>query len=273
MVDLVDLHIHSTHSDGRQTPQEVVDRGLTLGLKAIAITDHDTVSGYVEAAAYAAGKAIEVISGVELSTSQTDEDIHLLGYLIRPDHSRLLETLERFRRIRYERGLKMLDRLADLGMPFYFDEVLQAAGSAPVGRPHFAEVMLKRGYVSAYDEAFQKYIGLGGPAYVPKAKLTPAEAIELVHDAGGMAVMAHPILSNCDELIAPMVAAGLDGIEIYHPTHNRTARKKYRQIARQYGLVVTGGSDSHNRAGRYGAIGQEQVPETCVTEMKARWQN
>lgn len=268
MPDFVDLHIHTNHSDGRQSPQEVVDRALELGLKAIAITDHDAVSGYREAAAYARGKEIEVVSGVELSSAKADDDIHMLGYLIRPDDARLQETLDRFCRIRAERAKKMIERLAKLGIQVDFDEVKAAADGAPLGRPHLAQVLVEHDAVASYGEAFDKYLALDGPVYVPKAKLTPAEAIELIHHAGGVAVMAHPILTDRDELIPELVESGLDGIEVFHPTHNRSARKRYRQLAGKYRLLCTGGSDAHNRTGRYGEIGEGRVPYDYLEQMK-----
>jgi len=272
MPDFVDLHVHSSHSDGKQTPKEIVDRALKRKLKAISITDHDVVSGYIEAAEYARDKSIEVISGIELSASKADDDTHLLGYLFRPDYGRLLETLDRFRRIRSERGKRMIERLVGLGFDIKYDDLLEAAGEAVVGRPHLAEAMVKRGCVSSYNEAFDKYLGLNGPVYVPKAKLTPVEAIELIHEAGGVAVMAHPALTKRDEMIEELAVNGLDGLEILHPTHNRATRKKYRQLAKRYGLFITGGSDSHNRNGRYGSIGQENVPEEFLVGMKEAWQ-
>ncbi len=271
MPDFVDLHIHSNHSDGRQSPRQVVDDALELGLKAVSITDHDVVSGYGEAAEYANGKEIEIISGIELSASKADDDIHLLGYLFRPDQGHLLETIERFRRIRFERGKKMVTRLGRLGMKLDYERVLEAAGEAAVGRPHLAEAMVKAGFVASYNEAFARYLGMNGPVYVPKAKLTPAEAIKLIHEAGGVVVMAHPVLTNRDDMIAEMVAAGLDGMEIFHPTHTNTIRKRYRQMAKRHGLFMTGGSDSHNRKGRYGDIGQEKVPYECLVSMKEAW--
>jgi predicted metal-dependent phosphoesterase TrpH len=271
MADFVDLHIHTDHSDGRQSPRQAVDRALALGLKAIAITDHDTISGYLEAQTYAQGKEVEVIAGIELSATRTDEDIHILGYLFRPDCPRLGETLERFRQIRYDRGKKMLERLARLDVIIDYADVLAAAADAPVGRPHIADILVKAGYVTSYDEAFRKYLELGGPAYVPKAKLMPEEAVDLIHEAGGVAVMAHPALTGHDEIIDDMVAAGLDGIEIVHPTHSRSDRKRYRQLARRHGLFCTGGSDSHKRPGRYGEIGDGQVPYETLTNMQAAW--
>jgi predicted metal-dependent phosphoesterase TrpH len=271
MPDRVDLHIHTDHSDGRQSPREVVDRACHIGLKAIAITDHDSVSGYTEAARYARGKAIEVIPGIELSSAVADDDIHILGYLIRPDNRLLDETVERFRHIRSERGMKMVKRLASLGIDIDYEEVLAAAHGAPVGRPHVAEVLAAHGVVDSYNQAFDKYLALNGPVYVPKAKLSPAEAIDLIHQANGVAVMAHPMLTDRDAVIPDLVAAGLDGLEIYHPSHTRAARKRYRQLAKKYDLVCTGGSDSHNRSGRYGEIGEEQVPYKYLEQLKARW--
>ncbi|MFH1699026.1 MAG: PHP domain-containing protein [Candidatus Zixiibacteriota bacterium] len=272
MPDLIDLHIHTDHSDGRQSSVEAVKSGLSLGLKAIAITDHDAVSGVVEAIDYAAGKEIEVISGIELSASKTDDDIHILGYLFRTDDEGLLEAIDRFRKIRFDRGKKMVERLGNLGIKVDYDEVVELAGKAPIGRPHVAEVMAQRGVVSSYDEAFRDYLTLNGPVYVPKAKLTPREAIELIHNAGGVAVMAHPGLTNEDDLIEEMVSWGLDGIEIYHPTHRPAKRKKYRKLAERLGLFCTGGSDSHNRTGRYGNIGHEKVPYEYLTVMKSVWE-
>ena len=269
MPDLVDLHIHTNHSDGRQTPREVVDRACNLGLKAIAITDHDSVSGYTEAARYARGKDIEIVPGIELSSAKADDDIHILGYLIRPDSKKLAGTVKRFRRIRSERGKKMVRRLARLGIKIDYDEVLAAAGGAPVGRPHVAEVLVAHGVVDTYNQAFDDYLALNGPVYVPKAKLLPGEAIDLIHKAGGVAVMAHPMLTDRDEVIPELVAAGLDGLEIYHPSHTRAARKRYRQIAKRYDLVCTGGSDAHGRSGRYGEIGEEHVPYKYLEQLKA----
>ncbi len=269
MPDFVDLHIHTSHSDGRQTPQEVVDRALELRLKAIAITDHDAVTGYEEAAGYAVGKDIEVLSGVELSAARANDDIHILGYLIRPEDERLQETLQRFRDIRTDRAKKMVENLHALGIIVDFDEVLSVADGAPVGRPHLAQVLVDHDAVASYDDAFAKYLGLDGPVYVPKAKLTPAEAIDLIHQAGGVAVMAHPHLTDRDEIIPELVQAGLDGIEIFHPTHSGRTRKRYRQMAQKQGLIRTGGSDAHHRSGRYGEIGVEKVPYEYVAELKA----
>lgn len=269
MPDFVDLHIHTDHSDGRQSPQEAVDRALQLRLKAIAITDHDAVSGYEQAAAYADGKDIEVISGVELSAAKADDDIHILGYMIRPDDDRLQETLNRFRRIRTERAKKMIDKLRKLGIEVEFDEVAAVADGAPLGRPHLAQVLIERKAVSSYNRAFEKYLALDGPVYVPKAKLTPGEAIDLIHHAGGLAVMAHPQLTDRDEMIPELVHSGLDGLEIFHPTHSGRTRKRYRQIAKRHRLIMTGGSDSHKRAGRYGEIGSEHVPSQYLTQLKA----
>jgi 3',5'-nucleoside bisphosphate phosphatase len=255
-----------------QTPRQVVERALVLGLKAIAVTDHDAVSGFAEMAAYVQGKEIEIIAGIELSAStDSEDDIHILGYFLRPDDERLNEILEEFRRFRVERGKKMVERLADIGIMISYDDVLKKAGDATIGRPHLAEVLVQEGLVPSYSEAFSRYLYLGGPVYMPKAKLNPVEAIQLIHDAGGLAVLAHPALTAKDDLIGHLAAAGLDGLEIYHPMHNAAARKKYRQIAKTYELCLTGGSDSHNRKGRCGDIGDEKVPYDYLANLKERW--
>lgn len=272
MPDFIDLHIHTDHSDGLQTPGEAVDSGLTLGLKAISITDHDVVTGVIEAREYASGKDIEVVTGIELSASKENDDVHILGYFLDPTHDELCQTIERFRRIRLERGKKMVERLAAIDIVFDFDAIVEKAGKAAIGRPHLAEALVEGGFVSNYNEAFRKYLGLHGPVYVPKAKITPAAAIELLHKAGGIAVMAHPGLTNEDHMIEEMTAAGLDGIEIFHPTHKAADRKRYRRLAEKLGLVCTGGSDSHNRKGRYGDIGDQKVPGEYLDVMRTVWQ-
>ncbi len=272
MPELVDLHIHSDHSDGRQSPQDVINSGLTLGLRAVSITDHDVVTGSIEASSYAEGKDIEVITGIELSASNTDDDVHILGYFFDPTHDHLCQTIETFRRIRYERGKKMVERLAEIGIVFDFEKIVEKAGKAAIGRPHVAEALVEGGFVSNYNEAFRKYLGLNGPVYVPKAKITPADAIELLHEAGGIAVMAHPALTNEDDKIEEMASVGLDGIEIFHPTHKAVERKRYRRLAEKLGLVCTGGSDSHNRKGRYGDIGDQKVPAEYLDVMRDVWQ-
>jgi predicted metal-dependent phosphoesterase TrpH len=272
MPDYIDLHIHNDHSDGLQTPRQVVDRALKLKLKAIAITDHDSVSGFCEAAAYAKEKDIEVIAGIELSASTAEiNDLHILGYLFRPDDEVLIETLEGFRRFRVERGKKMVERLAQMDIEINYDDVLKAAGGATVGRPHLAEVLVNDGLVNSYSEAFHRYLYLGGPVYLPKASLSPAEAIDLIHKAGGAAIMAHPALTNKDTLIETFKGYGLDGLEIYHPTHDSSSRKKYRKIAQALDLCQTGGSDSHNRKGRHGDMGDEKVPFEYLANLKNKW--
>lgn len=274
MAEYVDLHIHTDHSDGLQTPRQVVDSARELGLAAVAITDHDAVTGVGEAQAYAAEVGVELVSGIELSAStNATDDIHLLGYFVTISHPRLVETLEQFRRARLERGRVMVKRLADLGLMIEYDDVLSAAGGASVGRPHLAEVLVKNGMVASYHEAFNRYLYLGGPVYVPKSKLSPAEAIDLIHESGGLAVMAHPALTNRDDLIPALVTAGLDGIEIYHPKHKVSDRRRYRLLAKKYRLAMTGGSDSHNRKGRHGDIGDEKVPREYLNGLRERWEN
>lgn len=272
MPDYIDLHIHTFFSDGRQSPENVVDDALKLGLKVIALTDHDSVGGFRPAFDYAADKGLEVITGIELSAAWGEDDIHILGYLFRDDDSHLLEMLDKFRQIRHERCKKMVTKLNQLGMKTDFEQVLKKAEGATIGRPHLAEVMLENKFVASYNDAFQKYLYVGGPVYVPKAKLTPSEAIELLHQAGGVAVLAHPALTDRDAMIAELVSSGMDGIEIFHPTQKKSARKKYRQIGEQFGLFFSGGSDSHHRKGRYGDTGDQKVPYEYYLGMMQAWE-
>jgi hypothetical protein len=272
MADYVDLHIHTYHSDGRQTSDEVVAQALKLELKAISITDHDTVLGIPEAESCAAGTGLEVVSGIELSTTVDDRDLHMLGYLFDPENKQLLDAIRHFREVRETRGQRMLEKLTELDMPIEIEEVRAAAGEAAIGRPHIAQVMLEKKYVHTYNEAFRRYIGTNGPAYVPKANLSPQEAIDLIHEAGGVAVMAHPALTAYDEYIPTLKEQGMDGIEIYHPTHNRSDRQRYRKLGKKLDLFFIGGSDSHNRKGRYGDIGDQRVPYHYLDDMKDYWQ-
>lgn len=271
MADYVDLHIHTCHSDGRQTSAQVVEQALKRDLKAISITDHDTVVALPEVQSCAEGTELEIIPGIELSTTVDDRDLHMLGYLFDSENKRLLDAIRHFREVRERRGRRMLEKLAELDMPIDIQEVKAAAGEAAIGRPHIAQVMLEKKYVHTYNEAFRRYISTNGPAYVPKANLSPQEAIGLLHEAGGVAIMAHPALTNYDEIIPTLKEQGMDGIEIYHPTHRRSDRQRYRKMGKELDLIFMGGSDSHNRKGRYGDIGDEHVPYKYLTVMKEHW--
>jgi predicted metal-dependent phosphoesterase TrpH len=241
----VDLHIHTVCSDGALTPQTLVGQALERGLAAVAVTDHDTVMGVEPTIEAARGTGLEVIPGVELSSRLGSEDIHVLGYFVHWTDPALLEALGLFQRKRYERALKMVERLQELGLDVSFDRVLRLAGEGTIGRPHVARALLEERLIGTFEEAFQRYIGYKGPAYVAKHRLEPADAIALIRQAGGVAALAHPGTLARDDLVPVFVSQGLDAIEVWHPMHTVGQLKRYWQCAREHGLIVTGGSDSH----------------------------
>jgi predicted metal-dependent phosphoesterase TrpH len=267
----VDLHIHTTASDGQMTPREVVQLALERHLRAIAITDHDSVAAIDEAAAVAEGSGLDIITGVELGVAYQGADVHLLGYLIDHRDTELLRALKRFQRNRYRRGEKIIHKLNQLGVDLRIETVVDIAGDAPLGRPHVADAMVREEYVNSYREAFARYLGYHAPAYVPRSGLSVGEAIGLIHSAGGVAVLAHPGILGRDELIPDMVAQGLDGLEAYHSGHDEATIRNYILTAHDHGLVFTGGSDCHgSRSGGDGSLGRVAVPYHCVTALRKR---
>lgn len=242
----IDLHIHSTASDGGLAPQDVVARARDGGLEVIAIADHDTVAG-VPAALAAAGDGIRVISAIEISASHRQRDIHVLGYGIDPEHPTMKLYDTRARVARESRLREMAVRLAELGIHIDFEDVLTEAGpdAAVLARPHLARVLHADGHVASISEAFDRYIGDDGPAFVPVQLLDVADAIAAIHEAGGLAVWAHPPLPMMGAALREFVSAGLDGMECYRPRNTDEDRNRLLNKARQHGLLVTGGSDWH----------------------------
>lgn len=252
----VDLHIHSTASDGTLTPLEVLHRAFALGLRAIAITDHDTVDGAREVIAAGVPPHVRFLTGVEISASPPPffpcrGSFHVLGYGIRLDDPALDEALAVLQQARKERNPGMISRLRDLGMDLTMAELEADAGNTQIGRPHIARLMIRKGYVETFDEAFDRFIGAGKPAYVEKYRIGCERAIQLIRDAGGIAVLAHPGLLRLPqdlsfgELIRGLTAMGLGGIEVYYPEHTPEQTALYRSTAERFGLVMTGGTDFH----------------------------
>ena len=266
----VDLHIHTTASDGLLNPAEVVQLALDRGLAAIALTDHDTIAGFAEARAAAEGTGLEVVPGVEISSDWPVGDFHILGLYVDPRDGPLNESLAAMRAARLHRARKMLEKLAALGMPLDWEEVAAFAnGSSAVGRLHVARAMVRRGYVPAIPEAFQHYIGRDGPAYVPRLRMTPVEVIGLIRRAGGIAVLAHPAASGLVEHIPTLASLGLQGIEVFYPSHSLEDVKVLLRLARQYRLLVTGGSDFHGFGVGEGApLGSLDVPLRLLRELQ-----
>ncbi len=241
----VDLHTHTTCSDGTCTPAELVRKLHACGLHGLAITDHDTIAALQEAWPVADRLGIELISGVELSVSMGRMKIHVLGYCFDPANDRLNEQLATLQGQRKDRMFAILDRLNALGVPLDAADVLNRAGNGSVGRPHVAQALADAGYVTSYREAFRRYLHDDGPAYVPKPPFTARDGIALLHAAGGVAVLAHPGLGIRVDTINRLVELGLDGIETVHPSHTRVMTFEYEELAEKLGLIRTGGSDYH----------------------------
>jgi len=250
----VDLHCHTTKSDGTFTPTELVSEAARRGLAAVAITDHDCVDGIGEALEAVEENCVDVVPGVEISTDVSDGEIHILGFFIDYEDEDLLKFLEAQRESRVRRVERMLRKLAALGIDLSMEDVLEHAGDGAVGRPHIAAAMVKAGYVLSWDEAFAHYIGLHAPAYESRSKLTPYEAIEAVLAAKGVPVLAHPGLSGKDDMIPSLVEHGLEGIEAIYPQHTSGQQEHYQRIAREYGLLVTAGSDCHGPYSQSGVV-------------------
>jgi len=243
----VDLHVHTTASDGRFSPEEIVHKAAGLDLSAIAICDHDTIDGI--APALAAAKSfpkLTVIPGVEVSTLAPGNEVHMLGYFIDYADPKLKTTLDGLLNSRLERAKAMINKLKELGIEIDWRRVRELAGDGSVGRPHIAQAMLEKNYIASFKEAFDKYIGLGGPAYVERNKITPAEAVALITKANGLPVLAHPLTVNEPEvLIANLKKAGLAGMEVHYNDYDETKRKYLAKLAKKYDLIATGGSDYH----------------------------
>lgn len=252
MMKAVDLHSHSTASDGSYTPSELIDYAHEKGLRSIALTDHDTVGGLDEAITHANElyPDLEVIPGIEFSTLYNGHDVHLVGLYIDYKKPEFTAELQKFIDSRTNRNIKMCKLLTEHGMPVTFDEILEAFPGAVITRAHYGKFMLSKGYVSTIKEAFDKYIGDDCPCFIPREKVTPQMAIKLVLMAGGVPVLAHPILYNLpddklEELVADLKEAGLVGIEAIYSTYTEEDEQKIRALAGKYDLLISGGSDFH----------------------------
>jgi len=262
-VSKVDLHIHSTASDGRFSPAEIVHQSVEGGLTTIAISDHDTVDGIVPALEAAeAFPGLKVIPAVEINTDVPSGEAHVLGYFIDYTGHELRSALESLRDSRRERAQKMIAKLRNLGIYIDWPQVQEIAGSGAIGRPHIAQAMLARGYINALREAFTRYISRGGPAYVEREKITPVEAVELILRADGLPVLAHPLtIDNSETMIVQLKAAGLVGLEAYYGSYTVGEINRLVGLADKYNLITTGGSDYHGLdASTETMIGAVDVP-------------
>ncbi len=278
----IDLHIHTTESDGSLTPSQVVRYAKEKGLKAIAITDHDTIHGNEEAIKEGISAGVEVIPGVEISVDYSPGTMHMLGYFITTEDPILNEKLTLLQDSRADRNPKIIEKLNKLGLSLTYDEVVQVSGGGQVGRPHIAQILMKKGYTKSIKEAFDKYLGKGAPAYLDKFRLSAVEAITMITDAGGIPVLAHPFtlhLKSSDELDAllkKLVNQGLQGLEVYYSEHDGRKTSSYKLLAKRYNLAITGGSDFHGKnmkgidlgTGR----GNLKIPYTVLENLKTIWE-
>jgi predicted metal-dependent phosphoesterase TrpH len=250
-MDIIDLHVHSSESDGDLSPKGVVHYAKSKGLRAIAITDHDTVDGIHDALEEGKNIDLEVISGVEISAQWYNGSMHLLGYYVSPSDKKLNEILKRLQLMRMSRNRKILERLNECGVYLNESHLMEFSKRGQMGRPHFARAMVKAGYVSAMEEAFQRYLSKGAPTYVDKERLQPEEAIHLITEAGGIPVLAHPYsLRIGDGLqfearLLEWIDIGLMGIEGYYPDHDARNGPLYRYLGEKHDLIITGGTDFH----------------------------
>jgi predicted metal-dependent phosphoesterase TrpH len=268
----VDLHTHTTASDGVLSPRELVRKAVRHGVRVLAITDHDSTDGIGDATDEArAHPPLIVVPGLEINCDVDGGEVHILGYGVDHEAAWFQEFLRAQRDERRARVVRIAERLAELGLPIEVGEVFALVKEGSAGRPHVAQVMVQRGYVKTVREAFDRYLRTGGPASVPRRRLTPAEAIDVIRRARGVPVLAHPGLADMDGIIPGLVEAGLMGIETYYAEHSPGKTSAYRDLCRRLGLVATGGSDFHGLPGnRVNPPGTPAVPLAVWDELRAR---
>ena len=268
----VDLHIHTTASDGRFSPEEIIRKSAGFGMSTVAITDHDTIAGITPALEVARDfPQLTVIPGVEISTDTPGGEVHILGYFIDYRDSELKAALERFRNFRLTRAQGMIAKLGNLGVDINWQRVKEIAGDGSVGRPHIALAMLEKGYIKSFGEAFTKYIGYGGTAYVERYKMTPEEAVKLVLQAKGLPVLAHPFsVEDSEAMIIRLKSVGLVGSEAYYKDYTARKIRNLVSLAEKYNLIATGGSDYHGLDDDSEVkIGGADVPFGSIERLKA----
>lgn len=287
VTSFVDLHIHTTASDGTETPTEVVKKAQHLGLVGVAITDHDTVSGVEEGVAAGSSHGIEVVPGVEISCLSHEHKVHLLGYYFDIKNRNLTELLESMRKGREERLPKMLAKLRQMGIDINQKEVEAEARGESTGRPHLAQVMMRHGYVSSFEEAFDKYLAYGRPAYAERPRPTIAEGIRVILKAGGLPVVAHPLVIDApiEQFISELCPLKIQGVEYYYPYQFVTGKSEewynsipsrlaeIKQLARKHNLVLTGGSDYHGEAPDKADLGACQVPVEVLHSLRKQYKD
>jgi predicted metal-dependent phosphoesterase TrpH len=271
---VIDLHLHTTASDGRSTPEQLVRRLILAGIRTCAITDHDTTAGLARASAAAAGTPLTIIAGIEITAVHAGADLHMLGYFFDPEHAELAEFLVAQRADRVRRVLEILDRLDSLGTVVARDSILRLAtepSGRAIGRPAVAKLLVAHGHAKSIADAFDRFLGTGRPAFVPRRGIDPFAVITLVGRAGGLVSFAHPGKIGHDELLPVLAARGLGAIEVFHPDHDADAIARYLDMARELGVGVSGGSDYHGPgSGRAESVGTVTLPDAYFDDLRRR---
>jgi hypothetical protein len=268
---VIDLHLHTRASDGAHEPDELVRRVWLAGIQTFSVTDHDTVAGVAEASDAARRYGIACVTGIEITAVLDGVDLHVLGYFIDPASTALQAFLAAQRTDRIRRARELAARLGRLGMPIDVDALIAATpDERSIGRPHMAAALVRAGHVPTSRDAFDHWIGEGRPAFVPRAGADPAAVVRLIHDAGGLACLAHPGATHREDAVDLLTAAGVDALEVYHPDHDEEMTRRYRAIAADRALLVTGGSDYHREDGHHAsALGRVTLPQADFDRLVA----
>ncbi|PYK00331.1 MAG: histidinol phosphatase [Verrucomicrobia bacterium] len=268
-----DLHLHTIFSDGTYTPEELAGRARQLALAAIAVTDHDTVEGCDRMSAACQQAGLEFVPATELTAEFDDNELHLLGYFVDTQNPRLLAEMAKFQKVRQNRIHEMVARLNQHNIPLQADAVFAIANCRSPGRPHVGRALVMGGFCANLDEAFERFLKKNRPAWVPKFKISALDAIALIHQAGGLAVMAHPGLNRTDKIIPDLVSTGLDGLECFHTKHSPSTSQRYVRLAKEFNLAITGGSDCHGLSKGKPLIGTVKLPYEYVEKLKSKSAN
>lgn len=264
-----DLHLHTLFSDGTFTPEELAARGKDEGLMAMALTDHDTIEGCERMSKACDSLGIEFVFGTELTAEFEEREVHLLGYFLDPNNQALVAEMKKFQGVRQNRIREMAARLNKINIPLQAETVFKLANCRSPGRPHVARALVQEGFCPNMEDAFERYLKKGRRAWVPKCKISALDAVALIHGAGGLAVLAHPGLNHCDEIIPVLASQGVDGLECFHTKHTPKMSKRYASLAAKLNLLVTGGSDCHGFSKGKPLIGGIKLPGNYFDKLKA----